>query len=327
MAACCGNSEEPAVVEPVAVKTSAVHDTKRAGGVSATVGFVDNDAAGEEFVVIPRVAPAPTVTVIEGNIASGKSTETKHILDRSPETTEAQFEIVPSALLDRMYHGHDAYAFQLFMMTHRMLHFDLALRLPASSRLVLDRSMIGDVVFMNVQRIQGNISDDQAEAYAKTVLRDMSLVDKLHRVTQMFYLHLPAEKCVERCATRGRHEEADVKLAYFRLVQSVYLDALVWWTLTVTETPAVIVDGSSLGPGGLESSKHLQSVVRVAVSTPAMADPPFGIESADAVYPSVEALKDITRWGSLRPRESLESDAVVWRRWLSGQPARIFFGR
>jgi deoxyadenosine/deoxycytidine kinase len=204
--------------------------------------------AGEN--VKKTTASGPRCIAIEGNISSGKSTETCGFREEAHtgafSRTHVALEFTPEALLQRMYTGSEAYGFQLFVFAYRACQFDTVRLLPASVRFVADRTLLGDVVFANVQRAVGNITAPQMADYAAT-LRELDVEKRLAQFDALYYLHVSPEECRRRCTARAHAVEDAVTVEYFRSVQRTYADALVWLLLHVPEVPLHVISGLSLG--------------------------------------------------------------------------------
>jgi deoxyadenosine/deoxycytidine kinase len=193
----------------------------------------------------------PRCIAIEGNIASGKSTETGEFSRNEHGgwlRTHVALEFTPQPLLRRMYAGKDAFAFQMFVLAYRACQHDTATLLPEDVRFVADRTLLGDVVFANVQRALGHITAEQMAAYVAT-LEEMDITTRLAGFSSVYYLHVSPEECRARCdadKTRAGAEDS-VPVAYFRRVQRAYADALLWLLVNVPSVPVVVLQNLEVG--------------------------------------------------------------------------------
>ena len=163
------------------------------------------------------------LVIIEGNIASGKSTAAK-ALGKRLEMRVFQ-EPVDSELLALFYEDSDRWAFPFQI---EMLHRRWALQMAAAAETmldagykgaILDRSLQGDLVFCRALYEAGVIHEKEYEIYINA-MRSMMLV--LYPPTVFVYLSAQPETCHQRLQQRGRPQEKNVELTYLRTIHEGY---------------------------------------------------------------------------------------------------------
>lgn len=161
--------------------------------------------------------------ITEGNIGSGKTTASKQLARR---LNLRQFEEPVDEELLTLFYGDIAkwaFAFQI-----EMLHRRWATQMAAASETlvsggyrgaILDRSLLGDLVFCRVLHEDGMIHKKEFEIYL-TAVRNMSLV--LFPPTILIYLSARPETCMERIKERNRPQEKDITISYLNKIHNGY---------------------------------------------------------------------------------------------------------
>jgi deoxyadenosine/deoxycytidine kinase len=163
------------------------------------------------------------LVIIEGNIASGKSTAAAELGKRL--NMRVLQEPVDEELLKLFYEDKDRWAFPFQI---EMLHRRWALQMSAASETlldagyegaILDRSLQGDLVFCRALYEAGVIHAKEFEIYLNA-LRSMKLV--LYPPTVFVYLSAQPETCFERLKKRNRLQEEGVELSYLKTIHEGY---------------------------------------------------------------------------------------------------------
>ena len=163
------------------------------------------------------------LVIIEGNIASGKSTAAKAIGSRLK--MRVLQEPVDEELLALFYEDKDRWAFPFQI---EMLHRRWALQMSAAAEsmleagfkgAILDRSLQGDLVFCRALYEAGKIHKKEYEIYLNA-LRSMMLV--LYPPTVFLYLSAQPETCYTRLQKRSRAQETGVTLEYLQTIHEGY---------------------------------------------------------------------------------------------------------
>ena len=163
------------------------------------------------------------LVIIEGNIGSGKSTASKQLAKRM--NLRLLEEPVDDELLTLFYGDVKKWSFPFQM---EMLHRRWATQMVAAAETlvdsgfrgaVLDRSLLGDLVFCRALHESGMIHKKEFEIYLSAV-RNMSLV--LFPPTILIYLSARPETCMERIKLRNRVQEKDITLDYLKTIHNGY---------------------------------------------------------------------------------------------------------
>lgn len=161
--------------------------------------------------------------IIEGNIASGKSTASRELSKRL--NLRLLQEPVDDELLQLFYDDQKRWAFAFQM---EMLHRRWSMQMSAASEInidggyngaCLDRSLWGDLCFCRILTEAGIIHKKEWEIYISAV-RNMSMV--LFPPTVLVYLNARPETCLERIKLRSRPQEAGIGLDYLTAVHNGY---------------------------------------------------------------------------------------------------------
>ena len=161
--------------------------------------------------------------LVEGNIGSGKSTASKKLAERLH--LRLLEEPVDDELLTLFYGDIKTWAFAFQI---EMLHRRWATQMAAAAETlvqggysgsILDRSLLGDLVFCRALTAAGMIHKKEFEIYLSAV-RNMSLV--LFPPTVLIYLSARPETCMERIRKRNRPQEKDITLTYLQTIHDGY---------------------------------------------------------------------------------------------------------
>lgn len=161
------------------------------------------------------------IVCIEGGIGVGKSTlgrDLAEYMNREGCVTRFYPEPFNQDLLE-MFIGdmpRYAFAFQLYMLTRRQLNYnDAAHRTHESS--VIDRSLVGDYVFMKLQHSLGNVSDAEHAIYLAEYAKYT-----IYKPDVVIYLKVELDEMQRRIECRGRDGETKYKLDYLDELQKTY---------------------------------------------------------------------------------------------------------
>ena len=180
-------------------------------------------------------SPHVRLVVVEGNISAGKSTLCRSLAD------ELGYELflepmITNPYIERYYADPVKYglAMQLWLLRQRFIMYCRALRALTSSRdnngnakstslvkgVVLDRSLLSDIVFADKNLADGNISKEGYVAYSELRQHLLSLVPAPDAVV---YLDCPAAVCHSRIhGLRKRDCEAGIPLEYLQGLEDCY---------------------------------------------------------------------------------------------------------
>lgn len=176
-----------------------------------------------------KTASDKWVVQIEGTIACGKTT-----LARNMKTCEAGTEVleerVNEPFLALLYKEpkKTAFAFQAFMLSTRLAQLDSAER-HGTGRLVLDRGLVGDTIFADLNHRQGNISDAELAVYA-SLCKSYAPRHLSDTVDVAVFLDVDPVECRRRMVElRQRKSEEVVPLDYLQKLDALYFEHMMQW--------------------------------------------------------------------------------------------------
>ena len=176
------------------------------------------------------------VIVVEGNIASGKTSllqkvwkkmselkmENVRILLEPLEAYENYNDVNPLELLYRDPQK-NAYFTQGHIIESMTNHLHCALKFGQPATLVTERTLQSARLFIDVMAKLGHIENYEKQKLLDYVKKGIDscphgklLVDKV------FFINTPPEVCYDRIRTRGRKGENAIPLDYLRLIESEY---------------------------------------------------------------------------------------------------------
>lgn len=170
---------------------------------------------------------ASTILAIEGNIGAGKTHLAHKIVEYLvARGVEAKYfeEYVNDLLLGQFISNPAkyAYAFQLFMLNKRIETYNLAKAYADSGGCaILDRSLVGDKVFMYLHYHAGNIIKSEKEVYESIAQTEARLA-----LTNIIYLDVSVETSLHRIMKRGRASESSYSPAYLEKIRQHYEESL-----------------------------------------------------------------------------------------------------
>lgn len=170
-----------------------------------------------------------SIIVIEGNIASGKSTLTDNLVSYLiSEGLDARLykEPILQSYLDAFILNQPKYAFgfQMSMLIeNQCLYADALDHSRKGGVAIMDRSFLGNRVFAEVQKNKGNINDDDFKIYEDVFNR----MDAFPKPDYIVYLKVNPQVNARRCKLRDRSCEADnYDIGYFQSLNDRYDDLI-----------------------------------------------------------------------------------------------------
>ena len=167
------------------------------------------------------------IVCIEGGIGVGKSTlGTSLVKELTQQNIESIFYTEPftQGMLEKFLTNpvKYAYPFQLYMLTRRQVVFVQAIQQAQQGKCcIIDRSLIGDLVFATLQYESQNITKEDYRVY-KEVYDQF----KEYEPDCIVYLDAPASKQAERIRIRNRNKEDAYDMGYLDNLNSTYLKTL-----------------------------------------------------------------------------------------------------
>jgi len=183
--------------------------------------------------------------VIEGNIAAGKSTLCRRVVEKAGDNSiVALYENVNDAFLKLFYRdkARYAFAFQLHMYESRSNGTRLRINAAAATKecnvILLDRGIVGDFVFAVTNYITGAMTRNEMEVYMSLVqcnhIEDCwQLLEGEYGTEEsdweFVYLHSDYRACRERVENKRKTcEKGVVDLWYYEVLEQVYFNALLY---------------------------------------------------------------------------------------------------
>jgi deoxyadenosine/deoxycytidine kinase len=173
------------------------------------------------------------MVAIEGNIAVGKSTLIKSLLNLHGDEFELikepsdiwlnSFVSTGENMLDAFYKDEKKYAsiFQMYALTTRLQRFVEAITETNKKVVVVERTPYSDrECFFRVQVAKGNIGEFEAKCYETFFNLQESILN--FKPDYVVYLKTSAEKCLERRKERGLKEEESVNLEYLQSLHDAH---------------------------------------------------------------------------------------------------------
>lgn len=198
----------------------------------------------------------PKVVVIDGNIASGKTTYIS-LLCKNFEKKGKSFAIVKEpvdlwieqGVLQKFYENREkySYSFQTYVYATRILE---ARKVLAEHRdkdlLIFERSWFTDTLFMNVQFRDGFVDETEMFMYRHwSSYWNLTIPVELHP-SGFVYLKCSPDVCFARCKKRSRDGESKVALDYLeKLGEEHDLFFLNYQELTGLKVPLLEMESNS----------------------------------------------------------------------------------
>lgn len=143
---------------------------------------------------------------IDGVVGVGKTTLMKIFTE---ELGYKAFEepVINNPILDKFYYNRERYSFplQIFFLNERFKHIKKA---SEQNKVVLDRSIYGDLIFAKLLRDNGEMSEVEFDIYLDLF---NNMIEHCKAPALMIYLEASPEEAMRRIALRGRdYEQSDV---------------------------------------------------------------------------------------------------------------------
>eukprot|EP00658_Telonema_sp_P-2_P071168 TRINITY_DN6047_c0_g2_i1.p1 TRINITY_DN6047_c0_g2~~TRINITY_DN6047_c0_g2_i1.p1 ORF type:complete len:326 (+),score=77.25 TRINITY_DN6047_c0_g2_i1:164-1141(+) len=183
--------------------------------------------------------------VIEGNIASGKSTLCHDIRDTDVDQVHVCKETSDEMFLKYFYQNPAQYAFsfQAYMLKTRLFQMINAMRIAKDDgKLVLmDRGALGDTCFAKLNWLHGKMDDGQWELYERLCSAESFTQTASESVDCIVYLDVEPVDCRHRVREMRKTEsEQEIPLSYFQGIDDMYFDLMIK-TLQDSDSPKVLV--------------------------------------------------------------------------------------
>lgn len=185
----------------------------------------------------------PMIT-IEAPIGAGKSTLTTMLADLL-ETNAVMEPIADNELLDKFYESKEKYGF-VFQVSMISKRFDLIKKGLIQRNSVLDRSIYGDRVFVDLLVKRGEIDPISAKVYydlLDTMLEELEYIPS-KTPDLMVYIDVPLDLELERIKKRGRDfeqlESDPGLLEYYTQHNKIYRE----WFNSFDKCPMIRIDAT-----------------------------------------------------------------------------------
>lgn len=154
--------------------------------------------------------------IIDGTVGAGKSTLMNILKDLGFEAFPEP--VVDNPLLDKFYHDKEKYSFplQIEFLNKRFAHLKAS---KAFERVTLDRSIYNDIVFAQMLRDSGDLSNEFYNIYEELL---ENMLEHCEPPTLMIYLQISVDEAIRRIQKRGRDFEQIVERTYWEDLNSRY---------------------------------------------------------------------------------------------------------
>lgn len=162
-----------------------------------------------------------TTIYVEGNIGIGKSTLLPKLgMDLGFEVIDENVDSNPmfKQLLKERYDNptDGAYKMQMWLTQERR---KAAVSLDPNKNYIIERSIISDMVFTNVDYLNDNMTFDQYDDHSKLAF---DLLQSCVNPSLVVLLNADIQACMSRVLSRSRVEEKNIKLDYLDQLDSVH---------------------------------------------------------------------------------------------------------
>lgn len=194
---------------------------------------VCNHGAPKKTLRIHGTQAQPFITVL-GNIGAGKTECAKRLADQLGVPSYQELDTVDTKKLQEFYQDMPRYAFELELsLLARRVRQQRAI-VGSRKGGVQDRSLEGDVVFVNSLTKLGHITEDQRLIY----LENLRLwLETMPKPDLYVYLKASPAMCLERIRQRGRPFEKGITLEYLQEIEQGYDDLI----RTLGPAPVIVI--------------------------------------------------------------------------------------
>lgn len=157
--------------------------------------------------------------LIESTVGSGKSSLCK-ILQEELGWKVYDEPVIENPFLSRFYSDQNRWAFtlQTFFLNER---FKMCKDAMSCSNAIMDRSIYGDTIFVNMLYKDGKLNTDEFELY-RNMLK--GFLSQLQKPTLLIYLKTDVERAINNIRHRGRDYEQGVDRSYWENLLKEYND-------------------------------------------------------------------------------------------------------
>ncbi len=177
--------------------------------------------------------------VVEGTVGAGK-TALVEILEKEKGMVGfyEMNDTLADRILERYYTDKRRWCLtmELFFLHKRFLQINQANKIEKA---VMDRSMMGDFVFVRMQKELGLLDDLEYEIY-EGFYKTMS--ELLPAVKLLIYVKCSVETAMNRIAKRGRHYELNVERSYWEKLCSLYDETF----SSSNDSNVLVIDGDDI---------------------------------------------------------------------------------
>lgn len=154
--------------------------------------------------------------VIDAVVGCGKSTLMKVLCEDGFKAYPEP--VINNPLLDKFYYDKKRYSFplQVFFLNKRFAHIKEASK---EKNTVLDRSIQGDLIFAEMLRDSGEMTNEEYDLYIELF---HNMVEHIQQPKLLIYLEISTEEAVKRIQKRGRDYEQSVEKSYWEDLNKRY---------------------------------------------------------------------------------------------------------
>ncbi len=156
---------------------------------------------------------------IEGTVGAGKTTLIERVADGLG--LKPFYELSDPSIEDLLKYFYEdrkrwAFTLQILFLTSR---YEQLRKACSFEKVVLDRSLFGDIVFARMLHLYGDMNDSEMMVYSRLY---RALVSSVFPPFLMVYIRIPTDLAVERIRERGRDYELRVEREYWNRLNSEY---------------------------------------------------------------------------------------------------------
>ncbi|WP_308150062.1 deoxynucleoside kinase [Spiroplasma sp. AdecLV25b] len=184
--------------------------------------------------------------VLSGVVGVGKSTVSNQ-LSKQLKYKIMDEPVANNPYLDDFYQNPLQYAFkmQIFMLMARSKQLKDSQKLE---NVIFDRSILEDPIFVEVLKVQDNMSDRDYQVYLdfyNNVIISSLYFDPQVKPDLIIYLRVDVDKAIERIKLRGRESEKNVPREYWKLLNDKYEQ---WYEREKKQFNFLVIDTNDITP-------------------------------------------------------------------------------